>query len=99
MQLKRYQKNTLETLENFLVELRKAGLKYAFMGQTEKPYQAQAFGEVPFVCIKIPTGGGKTFVGCHAVERIISKALSNKMDHGIVMWFTPSEAIKTQTLR
>ena len=99
MELKKYQKNTLDTLGDFLVELRKAGLKYAFMGLTEKPYQAQAFGDVPFVCVKIPTGGGKTFVGCHAVEKIMSKALSNKMDHGIVMWFTPSEAIKTQTLR
>lgn len=99
MELKKYQKNTLDTLGDFLVELRKAGLKYAFMGLTEKPYQAQAFSDVPFVCIKIPTGGGKTFVGCHAVEKIMSKALSNKMDHGIVMWFTPSEAIKTQTLR
>lgn len=99
MQLKRYQKNTLDTLVNFLVELRKAGLKYAFMGLTEKPYQAQAFGDVPFVCIKIPTGGGKTFVGCHAVEKIMSKALQDKMDRGIVLWFTPSEAIKTQTLK
>lgn len=99
MQLKRYQKNTLDTLENFLTDLRKVGLKYAFMGITEKPYQAQAFGDVPFVCIKIPTGGGKTFVGCHAVEKIMSKALQHKMDRGIVLWFTPSEAIKTQTLR
>lgn len=99
MQLKRYQKNTLDMLENFLKDLRKVGLKYAFMGITEKPYQAEAFGEVPFVCIKIPTGGGKTFVGCHAVGKIMSKALQEKMDRGIVLWFTPSEAIKTQTLR
>ena len=99
MQLKRYQKNTLETLENFLIELRKVGLKYAFMGIAEKPYPAQAFDDVPFVCIKIPTGGGKTFVGCHAVEKIMSKVLQNKMDRGIVLWFTPSEAIKTQTLK
>ncbi len=97
MQLKRYQKNTLDTLENFLKDLKKVGLKYAFMGITEKPYQAQAFGDVPFVCIKIPTGGGKTFVGCHAAEKIMSKAL--QAEHGIVLWFTPSEAIKTQTLR
>lgn len=99
MELKRYQKNTLETLEQFLKELRKAGLKYAFMGITEKPYRADAFGEVPFVCIKIPTGGGKTLVGCHAVEKIMSSALQNKIDRGIVLWFTPSEAIKTQTLK
>lgn len=99
MELKKYQKNTLETLEQFLRELRKAGLKYAFMGITEKPYHAEAFGEVPFVCIKIPTGGGKTLVGCHAVEKIISGLLQHKMDRGIVLWFTPSEAIKTQTLK
>ncbi|MDO8571342.1 MAG: DEAD/DEAH box helicase family protein, partial [bacterium] len=99
MQLKRYQKNTLETLENFLVEMRKVGLKYAFMGATEKPYQAQAFDDIPFVCIKIPTGGGKTLVGCHAVEKIMSRALQHKMDRGIVLWFAPSEAIKTQTIK
>ncbi len=99
MELKKYQKNTLETLEQFLKELRKAGLKYAFMGITEKPYHAEAFGEVPFVCIKIPTGGGKTLVGCHAVEKIMSGLLQHKMDRGIVLWFTPSEAIKTQTLK
>ncbi|PIP86638.1 hypothetical protein COW82_01010 [Candidatus Campbellbacteria bacterium CG22_combo_CG10-13_8_21_14_all_43_18] len=69
------------------------------MGITEKPYHAEAFGEVPFVCIKIPTGGGKTLVGCHAVEKIMAGALQHKLDRGIVLWFTPSEAIKTQTLK
>lgn len=99
MELKKYQKNTLDILGNFLKELRKIGLKYAFMGITEKPYLAEAFGEIPFVCIKIPTGGGKTLVGCHAVEKIMSNALQHKMDRGIVLWFTPSEAIKSQTLK
>ena len=99
MELKKYQKNTIETLENFLKELQKVGPKYAFMGLTDKPYKSEAFGDVPFVCIKIPTGGGKTLVGCHATEKIMSVALKHKMDRGIVMWFVPSEAIKTQTLR
>lgn len=99
MQLKRYQQNTLDTLERFLRDLRAHGLKYGFMGVTEKPYNSDTFGEVPFVCIKIPTGGGKTLVGCHAVEKIMDVALQDKMDRGIVLWFTPSEAIKAQTLR
>ena len=99
MELKKYQKNTLETLEIFLKELGKVGLKYAFMGLTEKPYKGESFGDVPFVCIKIPTGGGKTLVGCHATEKIMNVALKHKMERGIVMWFVPSEAIKTQTLR
>lgn len=99
MELKKYQKTTLEILESFLKELRIVGLRYAFMGITEKPYKAEAFGDIPFVCIKIPTGGGKTLVGCHAVEKIMSGALQNKMDKGIILWFTPSEAIKTQTIK
>ncbi len=99
MELKKYQKNTVETLENFLKELQKVGPKYAFMGITDKPYKSEAFDDVPFVCIKIPTGGGKTMVGCHATNKIMNVALKHKMDRGIVMWFVPSEAIKTQTLR
>ena len=82
MELKKYQKNTLDTLEYFLKELNKAGLKYAFMGLTDKPYKAEAFGDVPFVCIKIPTGGGKTLVGSHATDTIMRVALQNKMERG-----------------
>lgn len=99
MELKKYQKRTIERLEDFLQELRKHGPKRAFMYVTEKPYQSDAFGEVPFVCIKIPTGGGKTLVGCEAVGKIMNIALQDKLDRGIVLWFTPSEAIKTQTLK
>jgi type III restriction enzyme len=99
MELKRYQKTALEKLEQFLVGLRNHGLKFSFMGVTEKPYNSSSFGGTPFVCVKIPTGGGKTLVGCHAVEKIMNIALQNKMDRGIVLWLTPSEAIKTQTLK
>ncbi len=99
MELKKYQKNTIETLEKFLKELKGSGPKRAFMYVTEKPYKSEAFGDVPFVCIKIPTGGGKTLVGCHATDAIMKIALQDKMERGVVMWFVPSEAIKTQTLR
>ncbi|PIR04222.1 MAG: hypothetical protein COV59_03505 [Candidatus Magasanikbacteria bacterium CG11_big_fil_rev_8_21_14_0_20_39_34] len=99
MQLKTYQQQALETLQNYLEEMKKVGSKYAFMGTTDTPYNSEYFGETPFVCIKIPTGGGKTMVGCHATVEIMRKALAYKMERGIVMWFVPSEAIKTQTLR
>lgn len=99
MELKKYQKRTVEKLEEFLQELRKHGPKRAFMFVTETPYKSESFGEIPFVCIKIPTGGGKTLVGCEAVGKIMNTALQDKLDRGIVLWFTPSEAIKTQTLK
>ncbi len=99
MQLKKYQQSAIETLQSYLKELQKVGLKYAFMGITNKPYNPDFFSETPFVCVKIPTGGGKTLVACHATQEIMKNTLANKMDRGIVMWFVPSEAIKTQTLK
>ncbi|MBU0974564.1 DEAD/DEAH box helicase family protein [Patescibacteria group bacterium] len=99
MELKKYQKFALDKLECYLREIGHVGTKYALMGITDMPYNAESFGEVPFVCIKIPTGGGKTLVGCHALDGIMRSTLKHKLDRGIVMWFVPSEAIKTQTLR
>lgn len=98
MNLKKYQETALKDLSKYLNELEKVGPKYAFIGLTNEPYNSDSFGDTPFVCIKIPTGGGKTLVGCHAVSEIMRTALNYKMDRGVVMWFVPSEAIKTQTL-
>ena len=99
MKLKRYQENAIEKLEEFLALLKKQKPKLAFYELTEEKYNAEWFGDVPFVCIRIPTGGGKTLVGCKSVERIMSITLQHKMDTGIVMWFVPSDSIKTQTLK
>lgn len=99
MELKKYQKRAIEKLEEYLQELRKSGPKRAFVYTTEMPYKSDAFGEIPFVCMKLPTGGGKTLVGCEAVGKIMGIALQDKLDRGIVLWFAPSEAIKTQTLK
>jgi len=98
MELKKYQQRAIDTLQNYNDEVVQHGAKYAFIGTTGKPYNFESFGEVPFVCVKIPTGGGKTLVGCHALSVIMNTALNYKMERGIVIWFVPSEAIKTQTL-
>ena len=99
MEIKKYQKSAIDTLKSYLQELEQFGPKHAFIDITERPYSSDFFGDMPFVCVKIPTGGGKTLVGCHAVNEIMRSVLKNKMDRGIVMWFVPSEAIKTQTLK
>ncbi len=97
MKFKRYQENAIETLDQFLELLKKMKPRYAFTEITDNLYNHEWFSEVPFVCIRIPTGGGKTLVGCKSVERITSTALHR--DTGIVMWFVPSDSIKTQTLK
>jgi len=100
MELKRYQTKALEKLSLYLSEAEKFGPKHAFISLTGKGYLDEFFGEkIPFVCIKIPTGGGKTLVGCNSVAEIMDTFLKEKMGRGVVMWLVPSEAIKSQTLR
>lgn len=100
MKLKRYQESAIETLEEFMALIKKPNITpdLAFYKITNETYNKR-YGDVPFVCVKIPTGGGKTLVGCKAVERIMATTFQHKMDTGIVMWFVPSDAIKTQTLK
>ncbi len=55
--------------------------------------RAAASGEpIPHVCLKVPTGGGKTLLGVAALERI-------KQDTGFVLWVVPTRAIYEQTLK
>ncbi len=100
MELKKYQIKTLEKITSYLSEIGSFGPKHAFISVKGEAYKDEYFGEeIPFVCIKIPTGGGKTLVGCNAITEIMDTFLKEKMGRGIVMWFVPSEAIKSQTLR
>ncbi len=99
MQLKKYQQKSIDKLKEYLKELQKSGPKRAFIYATDNAYKEDFFGDIPFVCMKLPTGGGKTLVGCHAVPEIMSSVLNHKMEKGIVLWFVPSEAIKSQTLK
>lgn len=51
---------------------------------------AASGASIPHVCLKVPTGGGKTLLGVAALERICS-------DTGFILWIVPTKAIYTQT--
>ncbi|MCL4373225.1 DEAD/DEAH box helicase family protein, partial [Candidatus Parvarchaeota archaeon] len=100
MELKRYQQISLDKLDEFLTSTSSYKPNIAFISITNQPYKTQFFGEdVPFICIKIPTGGGKTFVASHSICEIYDNFLKEKLGHGIIMWFVPSDAIQSQTLK
>ena len=52
---------------------------------------------VPNVTLKVPTGGGKTYLACAALSRIFGRYVS--ANTGMVLWIVPNEAIYTQTLK
>ena len=52
---------------------------------------------VPNAVLKVPTGGGKTWLAVSAVSRIMGRYLARNT--GFVLWIVPNEAIYTQTLK
>jgi len=51
---------------------------------------------VPYVCIRVPTGGGKTILAAYAVGVAAKEHL--QADNPMVLWLVPSTAILDQTL-
>lgn len=47
---------------------------------------------LPHVCLNIPTGGGKTLLGVHAIKNL-------GMTNGFVLWIVPTTAIFDQTMK
>ena len=69
-------------------------------GETIAPHQSRFNGlsrSVPNICLKVPTGGGKTLLGVSAVERINVNFFERNT--GFVLWAVPSESIYKQTLK
>ncbi len=101
LKLKSYQENALAVLRKFLQSCRSATVADAFhtslmiQDRSDKCYQT-VFGDIPCVCLRIPTGGGKTLLAAHTL------ALAGKImldsDSPITLWLTPSDTIRTQTL-
>ncbi|MFH1011695.1 MAG: DEAD/DEAH box helicase family protein [bacterium] len=100
LELKKYQRRSIEELTGYLAETRKTkNPKVPFIERTDKPYNVlHGDPTVPFVCIRVPTGGGKTLIAAHAVSTAFSHYLLEKEEQGLVLWLVPSDAIRTQTL-
>jgi len=62
------------------------------------PYLTQNDGlqrSIPNICLKVPTGGGKTLLAACTLERIQTDYL--KQQTGLVLWVVPSDDIYRQT--
>jgi superfamily II DNA or RNA helicase len=108
MDLKDYQRRVLEELGEYaenVAQLRgvsaiKNPAAVAFNDRTNRSWQPLTRDpNTPFVCLKVPTGGGKTLIAAHAAGLLYDALLQDKDDTGIILWLTPSDTIRSQTLR
>lgn len=53
--------------------------------------------DMPFICLRVPTGGGKTVIGARSIKVFQDELLDEEKP--LVLWLVPSEAIKTQTVK
>ena len=110
MKLKEYQSETLAVLRRFFEEARVAGPKNAYEAITRAPEQAERLGryagaytplvrlpEVPYVCLRLPTGGGKTILAAHAVA--VARGAWIEKEYPLVLWLVPSNTIRIQTVQ
>lgn len=109
MKLKSYQSDTLATLRRFFEEARIAGPKAAYEAITGEPEHAKRLGRyaaaykplealphTPYVCLRLPTGGGKTILAAHAIG--IARDTWVEKDYPMVLWLVPSNTIRQQTV-
>lgn len=69
-------------------------------GRNERSYQVRTNGtgeEVPVVCLKIPTGGGKTLLAVKAIDTINNLYRGGRT--GMVLWIVPTQQIYRQTFQ
>ncbi|MBI4026195.1 MAG: DEAD/DEAH box helicase family protein [Verrucomicrobia bacterium] len=50
---------------------------------------------MPYFCLRVPTGGGKTLIGGRCVPLVNRYLLQT--EHSIILWLVPSNAIREQT--
>jgi len=107
MELKTYQKKVINDLSSFMKNINEEKDIYTAWETFWKnkdlkvgdkiPYYNNEIKGVPQICMKVPTGGGKTFMACASLKKIFDNLPNNK--EKAVVWLVPSEPILVQTIK
>jgi type III restriction enzyme len=103
---KRYQQLVLESVETYFREVQAAGnansafynvtLELWGRGVAYRPIEGFDIA-MPYFCLRIPTGGGKTWLAAKSVALVNQHLL--RSEFGVILWLVPSTTIREQTLR
>ncbi len=105
IKLKNYQEESIKILRTFLESCRFEGVNEAYNKiQTKrcgnanfKPFQSlNGLENVPYICLRLPTGGGKTLLSTHTISIVGDSFIEN--EYPLTLWLVPTNTIKLQTL-
>lgn len=103
---KSYQAQVLESIRTYFDECHdQPSPALAFSATAERLWgQAPGYNplpefpsDMPYFCLRVPTGGGKTWLAARSVELINSRLL--RSEHSVILWLVPSKPIREQTLK
>lgn len=105
MELKDFQNRALDTLAAYLERARLSGdpeqafiqtLRQREPDRNPPPYRTiPNLRGVPNVCLRLPTGGGKTLLAAHTVA--VAGRTYLERDYPVVLWLVPTNTIRVQT--
>jgi len=99
-QEKTYQRQILTSITNYFKACHEQqNPSLAFYNMTGVSYlPLKGFAkDMPYFCLRVPTGGGKTWLAATSVESINKELL--RTEHSVILWLVPSNQIKEQTLQ
>lgn len=105
-QAKDYQRSCLESVAAYFSKCQELGdADYAFQKTTQElwgeksgytPLAGDFPEEMPYFCLRVPTGGGKTWLAAKSVSLVNNTLLHT--EHSVILWLVPSTAIRSQTM-
>ena len=97
-ELKEYQEASLGAFQKYLRTADLEGANIAFYKQTNLQFRDAPFvaDGTPYICLRVPTGGGKTIMAAHAVGIAAKEFLH--VSNPMVLWLVPSTPILEQTV-
>ncbi len=101
-----YQQQVLESVQAYLKSCHELpSPSIAFTAITEQlwgrgnPYNPLSGfpKDMPYFCLRVPTGGGKTWLAAKSVALVNTHLL--RCEHSVILWLVPSKPIREQTLK
>lgn len=101
-QRKEYQETALGILKDYLESARVHGAADGFaritrdlgLSRTYKPLPP--LPETPYLCVRVPTGGGKTYMAARSASIASNVYLDD--EYPVILWLVPTKVIREQTL-